>query len=169
MRVDQLANGYLGPIGYGRRAEPIEASEMATSDESSAAVDASGAAARFRQILAKYDPEHITPREFTNLVQELYAAGEISENELREWSLIRLELDAARLDPDEPLNLLDFFADKLRRLTEEADRVAREGMGDENERLLPEQLVAAQRQLEWVQRLAIIHSGGLAERIDTAA
>ena len=46
-----------------------------------------------REILARYDVHHITPRELSQLIEELHAAGTIGPAELQDLARIRWQLD----------------------------------------------------------------------------
>src|SRR5688572_6791072 len=93
-------------------------SDHANEQQSAAASSTGGAeptpvplamSAEFRSILAGYDLKNISPREFSELVQKLREAGAVSENDYQELAAMRLALDEQGLDPDGPLDLVDFF------------------------------------------------------------
>jgi len=140
--------------------------------ESSAAVDEASrsssaltpTSSRFREILGRYDIHHISPREFSELVQKLLDAGEITQGDVQELSLLRLELDKSHADADEPLDLVRFVQDQLR---DQEDKINREN------RRHPEQpidrdaaLRLTRRQFEWMEKFASVQAGRFQDALD---
>jgi hypothetical protein len=106
----------------------------------------------------------ISPREFSELVQKLFEAGEISQADVQELSLLRLELDKRHTDADQPIDLVRFIQDQLREQESEINR---------QNRRHPEQpidrdaaLRLTRRQLEWVEKFAAVQAGRGSEAID---
>ncbi len=109
----------------------------------------------FRRILERYDVRNISLREFSALVQELQAAGAISDADLAELALIRLEIENACADPDEALNLIAIVEEKLREREEELNwRKRTEGADAVNRQI---SLRPIERQLAWLRKFAAIH------------
>lgn len=67
-----------------------------------------------RALAAQYDVHEITPRQFATLVHELQAADAVPAAELADLTQLRLALDQAGFDPDEPLDLVAFVESRLR-------------------------------------------------------
>src|SRR5687767_7791453 len=101
-----------------KKEQATSAAETATAEQ---ALPSGTATAEFRQILAHYDLQNISPREFSELVQKLRESGAVSEADYQELAAMRLALDQQGMDPDAPLNLVDFFQEQLER-SEEALR-----------------------------------------------
>jgi len=127
------------------------------------AVDPAAAA---RAILARYDLSDISPREFSEMIQELYSVGALSDAEFQDLALIRLDLDLDGLDPYESIDLVEVYSDKLeglkRQLADSEGSIA-ELCG---ERSSPS---VVQRQLVWLQKAAMIHSDPDTAGLDTLA
>lgn len=163
MQIDQLRPGQGVPA-------------RATSDAGSASrlIDAvtphtppaSGATSTLRDILAHYDMREISPREFSQMIQKLHDAGELSDADLKELSLIRHEADLSGLDPDEPIDLIALLEKKLKQQQEELERLEKKSgnrlpAADRQAYLAP-----IERQLDWLERFAMIHKSGSAEALN---
>ena len=110
-----------------------------------------------REIVGRYDVTDISPNELSEMVQQLFEAGAISETELQQLAAIRLDLDASGLEADDSIDLLEYFAEKIVKLQRRFDE-------DDGPAAVGGQLAATLRRLDWVQKLASIQSGqGLAE------
>ncbi|HEX4148517.1 MAG TPA: hypothetical protein VHY20_06000, partial [Pirellulales bacterium] len=73
---------------------------------------AGGSSSAFRQIVSQFDIHDISPREFSSLVQQLASQGAISQSDQKELNQMRVELDLSGAQPDEPLDLEQFFQKK---------------------------------------------------------
>ncbi len=103
------------------------------------------AAVALRHTLAGFDVTSITPDEFSALVQRLYKAGAISQEDYQQLMAIRADLHADGIRPDERVNLIEFYARKMRRLQDRIDSL------DAAER---QQLATITLRLDWVHKLA---------------
>ncbi len=72
-----------------------------------------GNSAAVRTILAKYDVNDITPNEFSQMTQQLYSAGAISQTDLQNLNGVRTDLLAAGAKPDDSLDLEAFYTQKV--------------------------------------------------------
>jgi hypothetical protein len=110
-----------------------------------------------RNVVARYDVTCISPREFSQLVQELKQAGAISSADQEELALLRIELDQQGLDPDEQVDLADLLQRKLQTQEREIQRQeARQGTPIDRAEALRETL----RQIDWIGKFALIHQSG---------
>jgi len=110
----------------------------------------------FREILARYDVTDISPREFSDMIRKLHEAGALTGQQFQELSLIRVDLDLDGVDPDESLNLVEFYADKLSELRQSQDDS--EDLGGSVSANQPAQLAPVERRLEWVAKFAAIQA-----------
>ncbi len=123
----------------------------------------------FREVLSRYDVKSITPREYSALLGELRSEGVIDDEQLRLLSLVRLELDGANIPSDEPIDLVEFFSDRIQERTDELDRLnkraARNGIkpADNSAALAP-----SRETLEWLEKFARVSAGADAGSIDVA-
>ena len=132
MQINGIARQILSPLQFD--AAPASSSTPAPSaagrdPKSDALSGVSGSA--FHEILSRYDMTNTTPREFSALAQELHDSGEINDAEFRELSRMRLELEQAGQDPDDVINLVDFFENKLRDQTADFETPAIEAAFDQ--------------------------------------
>ena len=122
-----------------------------SADEPAQTAPSSGITEAAREIVGRYDVTDITPRQFTQMVQDLHQAGVISESQLEELSQIRLDLDTEGLDPDESLDLVAFYADKL----------------DQQSAQSPPDAIGSR--LAWAGKLALMQSGPQSLGLDALA
>lgn len=78
--------------------------------------------AALRRLGASYDLEWISPKEFSNLVHQLYQLQVLSGEQFRELAVLRMQWDAEGLDPERPINVLEHCAEQVRLLRESARR-----------------------------------------------
>lgn len=122
MQVHGLANSFLSLVGLAaafpategpRRLAAPEAAPEAAPGKSEMQQEPS-ASAMLRSLAAQYDVRDITPRQFGALLHELQAGGAVPAAELVDLTQLRLALDHAGFDPDEPLDLIAFVESQLR-------------------------------------------------------
>lgn len=101
-----------------------------------------------RKIAAQYDLTRVSPREFSEMLDRLQQSGALSEADFQDLAGIRLELDKLGLGPDESVDLVKLYQSRLQQIrgkdANSADQKA---------------LASAQRQSDWVQRLAEVYAG----------
>ena len=163
MQVSSILAGYPDPTALGKRGETGEAAASRPAETVQLdAASAAGRAAALAEILSRYDVTDICPTEFSEMIQKLYEAGAISENELQQLAAIRLELDTEGVEADESIDLLEFYVDKIekaqRRLEDSDDAPASR-----------QQLGPMLRRLDWVQKFALIQSAPDAIGLDATA
>lgn len=156
------ALGQLGKSGQSQETTPGQASEAAAT-----AATAGVTSSALREIVAEYDVTDISPREFSEMLGKLHEAGVLSDQQYQDLSQIRVDLDLQDVDPDETLNLVDFYCDKLRELCGSLDD-SDGGSGSLAAETLPE-AVSAQRRLAWLEKLAAIQTGPDSAGLDTLA
>jgi hypothetical protein len=103
-----------------------------------------------REIVGRYNLTDISPGEVSSMLQELRQAGLIDDSQYHELSMIRLDLDAAGVDSDKSIDLLDFYADKLEELTDSAAGVAASEVTATVE--------PVQRLYNWLQKVSLLQS-----------
>ena len=152
MQINTVRNGlYPDPTTPGKRNEPIEATGERSATSLSALLSSpSATTSALGEILARYDVTDITPREFSEMLHRMHKGGVITEDELKDLSQIRVDLDRDGIDSDESINLVDYYANKLRKQPLDFDATTLSG--DEPS---PEVL---QRRLGWLEKLALVQS-----------
>jgi hypothetical protein len=160
MDIHRILSSYASTPGASPKSAPLApAQSLVDNSAVSAPVSSS-----FREILARYDVHHISPREFSELVQKLFEAGEIGQTDVQELSLLRLELDKSQADADQPLDLVKFLEDKLRGQEDEISRLNRRHPEQAIDRGVA--LGSTRRQLEWVEKFAAVQAGRFHDALD---
>jgi hypothetical protein len=170
MQINGIARQLLGPLQFDSAPSPPAGNAPAVGGAEPAGNDlVTDRGSAFHEILSRYDVTQITPREFSNLVQELHAAGEIDDAEFRELARMRLELEQGEYGPDDQLSLVDFFEDKLRRQADEFESARAQATPQVAATLDEAPYTAeAKRQLEWIRKFAIVQASG-ADAVDVGA
>ena len=162
MQISNVLAGWADPAAVAKRNDPLEAASARGAKAADAgAAAAPGNRAALGQILGKYDVQRITPTEFAEMIQKLQKAGAITEGEFQELAAIRLDLESAKLKVDEPVNLMEFYAQKIKdaqRQSENADTPSART-----------QLKPLLRRLEWIEKFSVIQSNPGAAGVDAIA
>lgn len=74
---------------------------------------APSATAAMRSILSNYDMSNISPSDFSKLIQQMSEKGVISQQDMQQLSSIRVDLENAGVNPDESVNLVQFYQQQL--------------------------------------------------------
>lgn len=120
------------------------------------------AAASMRAIVSRYDMTDITPNDFTNMIQQLYAKGAVSAKDMQELSSIRGDLEAAGVGADQSVNLQEFYEQRLAGAQAEAAQSP-----DSSAAQADIQAVAAR--LNWVQTFAAVRQAGGSAGVNAVA
>ena len=162
MQISNVLAGWADPAAVAKRNDPFEAAGSRTAKTADAGTAATpGNRAALGQILGKYDVRRITPTEFAEMIQKLYQAGAITEGEFQELAAIRLDLEAANLKPNEPLNLMEFYAQKIKDAQRQSDSADTPSARPQLKPLL--------RRLEWIEKFSVIQSNPGAAGVDAIA
>jgi hypothetical protein len=122
----------------------MRAVDKRTSANSSLSVISAG-------ILSQYDVTNITPTEYTEMIQQLYQAGVLSESDYRELTKVNNELSNDKIDSDEKLNLLDYYTNKVN----EAKESLKSSLSEASKQ---KALGADLRRLDWIQKFATVQA-----------
>ena len=133
------AAGLLNYLGH--------AAGLSPTGRSGATRAAAGAVPADPVALVQYDLRQITPRQFGQLVQQLYRQGMISQEEYRLLGQLRLDLDREGYRADEPLDLVEYLQDRLEEALQRQTR-----LGEEDPVAAAQEALRLQRQLLWVQK-----------------
>ncbi len=141
------------PSNKGREAAE-SAARRAVEAPSGNIVTSAAAQRQLREILTKYDVTSISPRAFSELLQELQQASLLPDKDLHELFQIRADLDRENIAPDQRVNLLEMYRQRLK----EAERAVAEAQ-DSVEATSAEKLAASlRRRVEWLGKFAAIHA-----------
>ncbi|MEJ5341962.1 MAG: hypothetical protein WHT09_10365 [Thermogutta sp.] len=146
-----LLTGGLGPSSRTGQTEAPQTGQSAEKNSTSALLAGllsgdEGRLSLVRSILESYDVTHITPRQFSEMLEKMRDAGLVTDAEFHELAKIRVDLSEAGVEPDEAVDLLSFYRQRLRRL---------ELWGDENpDGTLPALRTAWEKRLQWLEKVA---------------
>jgi len=171
VQINSVARHLLAPLGGGpssnqsdTSANPATLAELGRDDD--LAVERGGG---FHQILSEYDMQSITPRQFGELVDRLHKSGEIDDNELRDLTRVRVELEQSGIAADDPIDLLAFLERKEAAAQSKFDLARQEGTGDDATIDAAElSYEESRRQLQWVRKFDVVHAAG-SQGIDAGA
>jgi hypothetical protein len=163
MQISNVISGLADPTTWGKKSEtalkagtnPVKSTESPS--QASPAVQKATV-----EILRQYDMTRITPDAFMQMIQKLHQAGALSEKDFQELSAVRADLQKAGVEPNESINMLEFYSDKLSKAQmnmgatlDEASR--QQGLGPD------------MRRLDWMQKFAMIQANPDAVGLDMAA
>ncbi|MEI8375388.1 MAG: hypothetical protein WCJ35_21420 [Planctomycetota bacterium] len=118
--------------------------------------------AAMREILSRYDMADITPNDFSKLIQQLSDKGTISQKDMQELSSIRVDLENAGVGPDESVNLLDFYQQRIAKVQDAAAHSPDAATAQPNIDLLV-------GRLSWLQKFAAVRQQGALSGVNTVA
>ena len=151
MQISQLLAGYPEQASAGKRNERTESGVSPPVDQSQQPPAlSSGLTAVLRQIAGHYNVTEITPREFSDMLDALHQAGALADEQLQQLARIRIDLDLENIDPDEEVDLVDFYADKLDELMRAEDGSLASGGSPD--------VAQTEQLLGWMEKFAVIQS-----------
>ncbi len=159
MQVNNVSGGYSDPTAHGRQAELLEAIGKQPSSTQSIGSSVNRPMMEMANILSRYDVTDISPAEFSQMVQKLFDSGTISERELQELAAIRHDLDVEGVDPDDSLDLLEFFAQKIKKTQYELS----DQDGPRAGQVLLRPLLG---HMQWLEKFALVQSSPEAVGLD---
>jgi tryptophan 2,3-dioxygenase len=155
MQVNTLSSRYLGLPTVRQNneaAEPVQSQQVETAAEPNSPATSSA----FRQILSQYDVSSITPRQFSEMLQKLHQSGTISDQQYQSLSQIRTELDASGVQPNEEVDLVKFYSQKLN--TVQGAAVANQSKTGSLPAGPPQSLGTVQQRLDWLRKVSTIQN-----------
>lgn len=165
MRIQGLPGGIASALGFGT---PTESSDALDATARAARATANPAAhpssSSFHEILSRYDVRDISPREFSELIQQLYDAHEISSAELTDLSKIRLQLDQSQASPDDRVDLIALLEQQLQAAEKTRDQASNNASTDASAVLGP-----LRQQLAWLQKFDLVHNSAHPDALNLIA
>ena len=156
MQIGQLLAGYADQATAGKRNDRVESGDLQTADQVSQSPTLSaGITALLRQVSARYNVTEITPREFSDMVDQLHQAGALTDGQMQELARVRVDLDLENVDADEEVDLVDFYADKLDEL-----------LSMEKDGGRSPDVAQAEKLLAWMEKFAVIQSSADVRGVD---
>jgi len=150
MQIRNIFAGYRDLAAFARGGEKVETAAGRSAENSRQTASSEKPIAALAEILSRYDVTDISPTEFSEMVQRLYDAGAISEEELQQLAAIRHDLDTEDVEADESIDLLEFYARKIER--------TRRTMSDSDAPPAGRQLGPLLNRLDWLEKFALIQS-----------
>jgi len=118
--------------------------------------------AAMREVLSHYDMTDITPNDFSKLIQQLSEKGTISQKDVQELSSIRVDLENAGISPDESVNLLDFYEQRIAKVQDAAAHSPDATAAQPN-------IDALVGRLNWLQKFAAVRQQGGSNGVNAVA
>jgi len=162
MQIRNIFTGYRDLAAFARGGEMVETAAGQSPEDAERAAPCQRPVTALAEVLSRYDVTDITPTEFSEMVQRLYDAGAISEEELQRLAAIRHDLDIEDVEEDESIDLLDFYARKI-------ERTRREMSDSDDSPAAGGQLGPLLSRLDWIEKFALIQSAPDAVGLDAVA
>ncbi len=156
MQVQNILSGYTDPAARRQAEFPDAAGRIVIDQGSAESGSGSSSAEAARRVLGTYDVTRISPKQFTEMIQRLFDAAVVTQQEYEQLAAIRLDLDMAGIDPDAPVDLLEFYRDKIAEVHRRNERAA----------AVPD---ALRTRLDWVEKFALLQEAAGAFGLDAVA
>jgi hypothetical protein len=151
MQISNVLAGHSDPAALAKRGEGVEAAAgQAAKAAGLPARSAAATTAAMAEILSHYDVRDISPAKFSEMIQKLFEAGTLSENDLQQLAAIRLDLDLENVEADESVDLLDFYSRKI--------KTVQQRLSDADTPAAGQQLGPLLKRLDWLEKFALIQS-----------
>lgn len=163
MQISNIISNLADPATWGKKNEvaaPVAANALKSIESQNQTNPASRKASA--EILRKYNVTRITPDQFSEMIQKLYQAGALSEKDYQELAAVRVDLEHAGIEPDETVNMLEIYSDKVSKAQKELDATLDDAA--RQQRLGPDL-----HRLDWLQKFALIQAHPDAAGLDLAA
>ncbi len=166
MQIKNILSRISDITRLGPKPEAAEsAARRAVETPTAGTVSNSAAQARLREILAGYDVTNISPKAFSGLLQELQQASILPDKDQNELFQIRVDLDRENVAPDQRVNLLEMYRQRVK----DAERDAA-GLEERLGPLSAQTLMASlRRRLDWLEKFAAIHASPDGAAVNTLA
>ena len=156
MQINTLSSRYLGLPTVRQGNEAVESAQSTLAETATAEANSAAASSTFRQILSQYDVSSITPRQFSEMLQKLHQSGTMSDQQYQSLSQIRTDLDASGVQPDQEVDLVKFYSQKVNAAPNAAAAAQTQtGSSPAGQSQSPS---AIQQRLEWLRKVSTIQS-----------
>jgi hypothetical protein len=154
MQVNTLSSRYVGLPAVRQGNDGTEPVQSQPAETAAAEPNSSATSSAFRQILSQYDISSITPRQFSEMLQKLHQSGTISDKQYQDLSQIRSDLDTSGVQPDDDVDLVKFYSQKLNT----AQALATQTKTGASAAGQPQALGTMQQRLDWLRKVSTIQS-----------
>lgn len=159
MQIRNILAGQSEQTLLGKRGASEPVGSAATASTEPAATPSRSVTSAMAAVLANYDIAQITPSEYSQMLQELAAAGVLSHEDYQELAAVRVDLDTAGVEPDEPVDLVSFYRQLVGKLERQLD-------GAEQPQAMRQQIQNLRRRLDWMEKFAVVQANPGAAGID---
>lgn len=166
MQISSVLTGYADAASGGRRADAVERSTHRSADTQSARGLSGAPSDALRQIMADYDLTRITPKEYSEMLDRLRKGGVIGDEEYGQLAQVRVELDSEGIGAGESTDLLSFYHQRAQRLSNQLEGLPPDTPGRTT---VSQSLSATQHRMDWLEKLAMVHSQPDSIGLDTLA
>ena len=163
MNISSVLAGHPDVSALAKRGEPAGGGAATPAAAAAPATPTASSTAAMREILAQYDVTDISPDDFSKMIQSLYDKGAISKKDLQDLSAVRQDLDKAGVDPDDSIDLLDFYRKQVA-------KAQRNGSDKSSSSSSAQQQIAPMLQrLGWLEKFSLGHNQPETIGLDTTA
>jgi hypothetical protein len=155
MLISTLSSSHLGLPTVRQGTDAATSVQSKQADTAAAEPNSSPTSSAFRQILSQYDISSITPRQFSAMLQKLHQSNTISDRQYQDLSQIRTDLDASGVQPDDEVDLVKFYSQKLNKAQGAAAAQTKTGSLPAGQ---SQSLSAIQQRLGWLQKVSTIQN-----------
>jgi hypothetical protein len=150
MQISNLLPSSPDLAAMANRKGPTAAAALTAAKQGATPAAAAQSTAAMRQILAQYDVTSISPSDFSAMVQKLQQSGSLSPQDAKNLSSVRMDLDQAGVSQDQPINLVDFYRQRVAKAQQQFDAAPSP--------IRQQQLLATQQRLQSLEKLSAGHA-----------
>ncbi|MGA2065349.1 MAG: hypothetical protein ABSG86_10280 [Thermoguttaceae bacterium] len=150
MNISSVLAGHPDVSALAKRGEPAGGGAATPAAAAAPATPTASSTAAMREILAQYDVTDISPSELSTMVQKLQQSGAISPQDAKELAAVRMDLEQAGVHPDESVNLVDFYRQRVQQ--------AQQAAGNHPSAAQQQQLQTERQRLQWAEKFAAGHA-----------
>jgi hypothetical protein len=161
MQISNVLSSFTDTLSPGKKTDTAASAAAKATGAVEIVSGASTSRKALGEVLKKYDVTHITPDAFSRMLKELGSTGALSEKELQDLSAIRLDLQNAKVDPNEQVNLVEFYNRKISDAQKQADT----GGNTSSQQVLAPLV----NRLGWMEKFSTIHCNPDLVGMDLAA
>jgi hypothetical protein len=158
MQISNVLNSFTDTLSLGKKSDTAASATAKATGAVDSVAGTSASRKALGEILKKYDVTNITPNAFSQMLKELSQTGALSEKDMQDLAAVRLDLQSDQIDPDEPVNLVDFYNKKI-------GDAQKQNEGNSSQQVLTP-LVS---RLGWMEKFSTIHSNPDLVGMDLAA
>lgn len=155
MKINSLFSGYSDPTSLTKLLDPASSSSGKTAESPSGSpATVQPSADVIRGIVSRYDLTNMTPQQLSEMLQALHTAGALNDQQLKDLSAIRTDLDLKGVKSDEPVNLLDYVNKRLADLQKNLE----DAEGSPDQAPQADSLETVSRWMAWLQKIATVQA-----------